>query len=84
MRWHIKCYGKEFFLSRRVRKSLKLEITPKYRFERVELRNSVVGKVTSQLRKGKVKMPDVNSCLLLLKCTRYAMEGIFEISPAEP
>lgn len=53
--------GRNFFLSTRVRKSLKLEITPKYRFERVELRNSVVGKVTSHLRKGKVKMPDVNS-----------------------
>ena len=71
MRWHIKCYGKEFFLSRRGRKSLKMEITPKYRFEWIELRNSVIGKVTSQRRKGKVKIPDVNSCLLLLKCTRY-------------
>ena len=79
MRWHIKYYGSsdeggEFFPSRRVRKSLKIEITSEFSFEWwVEFRNSDTGKITFQLRKDKGKIPDVNSCLLLLKGTRWAL-----------
>lgn len=85
MRWHIKYYQsldeqRDFFLCRRIRKSIKTEIVFEFSLEWwVEVRNSDIGKIhlswQKWLNKGKGTIPEVESSLLLRGCLKWTLRG---------